>query len=88
MKSLERATLNELRFREFNESIDERRAELGIDERIPYLCECEDADCREFVRLSPAEYRSARVDQRHFLLARGIRFAPAGSSIAAAGTWS
>jgi hypothetical protein len=74
MKSLERATLNELRFREFNEDIDDRRAELGIEDRIPYLCECEDADCRQFVRLSPAEYRTARVDERHFLLAQGHPF--------------
>jgi len=74
MKSLERATLNELRFREFNKDIEARRAELGIEERIPYLCECEDPGCREFVRLSPAEYRAARVDQRHFLLMQGHPF--------------
>src|SRR3954452_7479557 len=74
MKSLERATLNELRFREVNKDIDARRAELGIEERIPYLCECEDESCREFMRQSPAEYRSARVDERHFLLAPGHPF--------------
>jgi hypothetical protein len=74
MQSLERATLNELRFREVNKDIDARRAELGIEERIPYLCECEDAACREFVRLSPAEYRTARVDERHFLLVQGHPF--------------
>ena len=74
MQSLERATLNELRFREVNKDIDARRAELEIEERIPYLCECEDAGCRELVRLSPAEYRTARVDERHFLLVQGHPF--------------
>ena len=39
MQSLERATLNELRFREVNKDIDARRAELEIEERIPYVCE-------------------------------------------------
>ena len=68
MTSVERATKNELRFREANEQIEERRAELGIDERVPYLCECEEPRCRELVRLSAEEYRAARVDERHFLL--------------------
>jgi hypothetical protein len=74
MKSLERATQNELRFREVNKHIEERRAELRIEERVPYVCECEDARCRELVRLSPAEYRTARVDDRHFILADGHPF--------------
>ena len=74
MKSLERATQNELRFREVNKNIEERRAELRIEERVPYVCECEDARCRELVRLSPAEYRAARVDERHFILAHGHPF--------------
>ena len=68
MTSVERATKNELRFREANEKIEHRRAELGVDERVPYLCECEEPRCRELVRLSADEYRAARVDERHFLL--------------------
>jgi hypothetical protein len=71
---VERATQNELRFREANRDIDAWRAELGIDERIPYVCECGDATCRELMRLSPAEYRAARVDNRHFILAHGHPF--------------
>jgi hypothetical protein len=68
MTSVERATKNELRFREANEHIEDRRVELGIDERVPYLCECEEPRCRELVRLSAGEYRAARVDEHHFLL--------------------
>jgi len=71
MKSVERATLNELRFREANEKIEDRRAELGVEGRVPYLCECEDERCREIVRLSPEEYQAARVDVHHFLLVAG-----------------
>jgi len=74
MTSVERATKNELRFREANESIEERRVELGVDERVPYLCECEEPSCRELVRLSADEYRAARVDDRHFLLVEGHPF--------------
>jgi hypothetical protein len=74
-RSVERATQNELRFREANEEIEERRVELGVDGvRVPYLCECEDPACRELVRLSAAEYRSARLSERHFLLADGHPF--------------
>ena len=73
--SVERATLNELQFREANERIEGRRAELELEgERIPYLCECEDARCRELVLLTSKEYRAARVDHRHFLLACGHPF--------------
>jgi hypothetical protein len=69
--SIEQATLNELRFREANEAIEERRVELGVDGRVPYLCECGEAECRELVRLSASEYHSARVSNRHFLLLDG-----------------
>jgi hypothetical protein len=73
--SVERATLNELQFREANEKIEGRRTELELEgERISYLCECEDAQCRELLLLSSEEYRAARVDRRHFLLARGHPF--------------
>ncbi len=73
-RSLERATRNELIFRDANERIEESRQELGIHDVVPFVCECEDESCRELVRLSPKEYHSARVSPRHFLLAVGHPF--------------
>jgi hypothetical protein len=72
--SVERAAHNEVRFREANEHIDDRRAELGVDTRTPYLCECEDERCTEVVRLKPDEYAAARRSPRTFLLAAGHAF--------------
>jgi hypothetical protein len=72
--SVERAALNEVRFREANEQIDERRVELGLAFRTPYLCECEDEACVGIVRLSPEEYRAARETPRTFVLALGHPF--------------
>jgi hypothetical protein len=72
--SIERAALNEVRFREANEHIERRRSELGVEERAPYLCECEEEMCTVVVRLSPAEYREARATPRRFVLAVGHPF--------------
>lgn len=72
--SVERAALNEVRFREANEHIDGRRVELGLEIRTPYLCECEDERCTEVVRLTPDEYAGARRSPRTFLLASGHPF--------------
>lgn len=85
MKSLERATLNELRFREFNEKIDERRAELGLEERIPYLCECEDATAASSCGCRPRSTGEHGSTSAISSSRRSIRFGPAGSSIAATG---
>jgi hypothetical protein len=70
----ERARQTELRFRAANEQIEARRAELGVEGRVPYLCECADERCRAVVRLSPQEYRAARVSERNLLLLPGHSF--------------
>jgi hypothetical protein len=76
--SLERATKNELRFRDANVQIEEFREKVGLTDRVPYLCECEDELCRQVMRLSAQEYRKARVDERHFILAPGHPFRSGG----------
>ena len=69
--SVERATKNELRFREANARIYEVAEGLEIDRAIPFVCECERPDCRQLVRLGGADYARARVTPRHFVLATG-----------------
>jgi hypothetical protein len=68
----ERIARNNQIFREANEKIraaaDEYNAPL---ERIPFLCECPAADCRELVLLTLSEYEGIRADPAHFLTATG-----------------
>jgi hypothetical protein len=70
-RSEERAARNENAFRQANEKIDAKRRELGIEERTPYLCECEEESCTGLVRLTLDEYRHARSRPRRFLVMRG-----------------
>lgn len=63
---------NEATFREANERI--RAAERALDpplERVPYLCECDDVDCREPIRLTAPEYERVRDDGATFAIAPG-----------------
>jgi hypothetical protein len=47
---------------EANERIRATQEELGIDNgnRLPFLCECDDAACRTIIRVTAAEYAQAR----------------------------
>jgi hypothetical protein len=64
--------MNESTFREANEQIEAKRAELDLNEgQTPYLCECENERCTTIVRLTTAEYEAVRNHPRQFLLAPG-----------------
>jgi hypothetical protein len=68
----ERVALTEAAFRIANERMagwDERRAGNGAE--ASYICECADADCREDVRLSQAEYDAVRAEPRRFVVLHG-----------------
>lgn len=68
----ERKAQNEAIFRDANEEIQAVREELTkLDGRTPYFCECEDAACREVVRLDVAEYEFVRASPVRFLIAQG-----------------
>jgi hypothetical protein len=69
--SEERALRNEILFRDANEQIDERRRELEVGGRTPYLCECEQESCTQLIQLSEEEYREVRDDSKHFMIAPG-----------------
>ena len=48
---------NEAVFRAANEEIARARNELGLfDGKTPFLCECDDAECRTVVPLAVDEY--------------------------------
>ena len=67
----ERALENERQFEAANEHIDERRRELELAGRTPYLCECEDQGCTELIRLTRDEYAEIRSKGGQFLIAPG-----------------
>jgi hypothetical protein len=68
MDAEERRARNEAAFRAANERIAETAREtLGIDELVPFLCECDDTGCFTLVQLDLDEYVKVRSNPRWFL---------------------
>jgi hypothetical protein len=65
--------LNQSRFRSANERL--RRAadshRFRREDRVPFLCECADDNCREIVMLTIADYEHIRSHPTWFLLVAG-----------------
>jgi hypothetical protein len=70
-RSEEQAARNEVRFREANETLGEKRQKLELDGRTPFLCECEDPTCTELISLALEEYEHVRSRANWFLVAAG-----------------
>ena len=71
-RSEEQAERNERLFREANDRIAARRAELAaVAGATPFLCECEDERCSAIVGLTPEEYERIRADERQFVIVEG-----------------
>jgi hypothetical protein len=66
--AVERKAENEAIFRDANERIRAIRSELSIDGKTPFLCECDDAGCRELVLLDLHEYEAVRAEPAWFLI--------------------
>jgi hypothetical protein len=64
---------NEALFREANESVRAVQADLGLQDGrpMPFICECDDPQCKTIVRLTQADYDAVRVHARRFLVAPG-----------------
>jgi hypothetical protein len=63
---------NEALFREVNERIEDvSTALVPDDERMAFLCECDDTDCVEKVSATPAEYEAVRAVATHFVVLPG-----------------
>jgi len=52
----DRAAQNEELFRGINERIDEGAKQHGVEQSLPFHCECCDETCVEKIELPPAEY--------------------------------
>jgi hypothetical protein len=62
---------NQEPFRNANERLKARLADLAWGEQIPYVCECPDPDCMEVVELTLAEYEDVRARENAYLIAPG-----------------
>jgi hypothetical protein len=70
----ERKALNESRFRQANEQLEEKATDLlGADNTsfVPFLCECPRRGCREVVLVALREYEHVRSDPRWTITAAG-----------------
>jgi hypothetical protein len=76
-----RVALNEATFRRANEEIEATSASLGIDGRLPFICECADMTCTVMVQLTRQEYEAVRADPTHFLTVPGHARAAKGWAI-------
>jgi hypothetical protein len=66
-----RAAKNEVSFRKANERLGEKREELDVEGKTPFLCECSDPRCTEIIQLTFVEYEHARSNPTWFLIAHG-----------------
>lgn len=72
--SPERKALNEGRFRDANEELEQRAVEIvgaDDDQLVPFLCECPQMDCTHVVLLTLKEYEQVRSDGRQGLAVLG-----------------
>jgi ABC-type enterochelin transport system ATPase subunit len=64
--SRERIALNQSTFRQENERIEATAETMALLGRVPFICECGDAECAEIVRLTLDEYEAVREHSRRF----------------------
>ena len=71
-KEEEEAARKEALFREVNERIETVSTNLAADDpTMEVLCECDDPDCHEPVKITRAEYESVRAVPTQFVVLPG-----------------
>jgi len=76
----ERIAHNDATFRAANEKLRATAESLGLDDWVPFFCECAEPACHELVPMSLADYAEVRSDGRHFLCLRGHEVAAHGTA--------
>ena len=66
----DKRTENEAVFRAANERLKDRLAGLEENGKVPFICECSDADCLQVVELAMRSYEDVRAqgERRFFVL--------------------
>jgi hypothetical protein len=67
----EAAARNEEVFRSINERIEEGAQRHGVEQVLPFHCECATAECVETVELPPAEYDRIASHLARFVVVPG-----------------
>ena len=81
----ERLLKNEQAFRDHNNRrVAFEEGAVGVDEPVPFVCECGDPDCIEGVELTVDEYTSAHSAANRFTVKPGHVF-PEVEGVAAGG---
>ena len=62
---------NDAIFRDANERIEQAAKEYDRTERVPFICECAEPECRELLTLSLEEYEGVRAESTHFIVLPG-----------------
>lgn len=62
---------NQSTFRAANEKIEAAAEDIGLDDEVPFICECPVETCTEIVRLTLAAYTEIRRHPRRFFNAPG-----------------
>ena len=74
----ERIALNESTFREINDRVQADHTTLREPpERMKFVCECGNLDCREHLDLTASEYEGVRSDPAQFVIVPGHEIADA-----------
>jgi hypothetical protein len=71
MDFADRAARNEELFRTINERIEQGAKEHGVEQPLPFHCECVDETCVETIELRPAEYDRIAAHIARFVLIPG-----------------
>jgi hypothetical protein len=71
MTFADRAAHNEELFRTINERIEEGAKQHGVDQSLPFHCECCNESCLEKIELPPAEYDRIAAHIERFVLVPG-----------------
>ena len=71
MEFADRAAHNEEVFRTINERIEEGAEQHGVDQSLPFHCECATESCVETIELIPAEYDRIASHHERFVIAPG-----------------
>lgn len=66
-----RAARNQSLFREVNERVESLVHEFDPGERINFICECANSDCKRHIEMTMQEYETVRLNSTHFAISSG-----------------
>ena len=81
MDFADRAAHNEELFRTINERIEEGAKQHGVEQPLPFHCECVDETCVETIELAPSDYDRIAGHIARFVVIPGHETSPVESVV-------